>query len=71
MGILVISSILGQVAGVGSIRIHQLDFPVAIAIRLKNDLPPIRRPGRRPIGALIAGQAVQPTAVDVYDEDVG
>ena len=63
--ILILPRRLGHIPRPTPIRIHHVNLPVSVPVAGEDDLRPIRRPGGRPVGTLVAGELLQVAAVGV------
>ena len=57
---------VGQAAGVATIRAHHVNIPVAVALGHEGDLTAIRRPRRRPVVGRVVGQAAGVATIRIH-----
>lgn len=55
-GHLIVSRVMGQVLRAAAAGIHFVDFPIAVAVCLKDNLCPVWRPAWIPIVCRVIGQ---------------
>ena len=68
-GVAVRGRVVGQVHGIGAVRVHHVHFAVAVAATFEGDLLPVRRPRREEVVGRVERQPRLPRTVGVHDVD--
>ena len=70
---LIVERVIREIYRIGTVRVHEVNLPVAIAFGLKQNFPSVRRPLGHPVDAkwMVYGKINPIRAIGIHDVDVG